>query len=215
MTKITFGLMQKETQEFMGFNENDHSRDAYSMFSGKRFETDSIKQIVDFMFAKPDKHGSYFGNDNYDPADFTPVAYIREESRFSQSIEIKAIELPEIKEMRSYATRSWVSMPDKLRSYYISDEKRVGIPDTHVEFLIADASEGQVFNEGDIVYSGRYGAECGQVLVSMEVPEEWPTHGTSIPDDKLRLLLVHSENAAITARLTYSDIEPLTAAPKI
>ncbi len=215
METTTFGLMAIESQEFMGFKENEAGSDTLSMFSPRRFETENIKEIVDFMCARPDRNGTYSGNDYYDPSEFVPVAFLRKTSAFSEAIDIKAVNLPDIISIRSYATRSWANMPENLRRIYVPAEKREPILGKNVEFLLVDVSDGEAINEGDIVYGGRYSTQLGQVVLYLPVPEDWPTNHTTIPDENLRLLLVHSENAALKERLTYSDIEPKAAAPKI
>lgn len=215
MKTIKFGLMEKETQEFMGFHEEQGYRDALSMHSPKRFETDNIREIVDFIKAEKDRFGSFRSNDGYDPAEFTPVAFIHETGAFSESLVIKELVLPEIHSIHAVSTRSFNSMPAMLRKRYIPEELLNTIPEGYVDFILVHLAKDQVLKKGDYVYGGRYSPVAGDVLFAGEVPESWPFQDPTSDVSDVRLLLVHIDGKALQAACSLSEIEPLSSKPKL
>jgi hypothetical protein len=212
MKTITYGLMDRDSQEFIGWDTDGVH---LSMHEQDRFETENVSEIVNFMKAKADLRGRYQDNDGYDPNDFTPVAFIREDGPFNKSLEIKELELPTFNFVKAQSTRRFADMPAILRKHYIPSELMETLGDKFVDFVLIKLQEGQSVAPKDYVYGSRYNSVLGEVLMSVPVPEDWPIAVSSpelLPD---RLLLVHIDHKAVAAACTFKDIEPKAAGPKI
>jgi hypothetical protein len=212
MKTITYGLMETDTQEFIG---QDTHGVHFSMHEQNRFETENVSEIVNFMNSKADRYGRHYDNDGYNPSEFTPVAFIRESGAFNESLEIKELELPKLNTVKVQTTRQFRTMPEILRKRYIPSDLLETLGDKYVDFILVRLEDGQSVVPKDYVYGTRYNSVLGEVLMSVPVPEDWPIAVSSpelLPD---RLLLVHTDQKALAAACTFKDIEPKASGPKI
>jgi hypothetical protein len=217
MKSVKYGMMHKETQEFMGvYNPSEYSRGTFSMDANKRFEEDNVRNIVAFFNTESTKKGSsqyYTETSGHDPDEFVAVAFFRNENAFSKSEEVKQIELPEVVPCKMKQARTFQTTPQKLRDRYFSTELQDALQGLDVEAYVVVPQEGRSVKEGDFIYINHWDAVIGEVKMVSAVPDEWPITDTVYERNGWQFVLVERGTKTLEAKAVVSDIEPVAPAP--
>ncbi|TLX16751.1 hypothetical protein [Rhizobium sp. MHM7A] len=217
MKSVKYGLMHKETQEFMGvYNPSEFSKGTFSMHASKRFEEDHVRNIVAFFNTEPTKRGSsqyHSVTGGYDPDEFVAVAFLSSENAFSKSEDIKQIELPEVVRCKMKQARTFKATPQKLRDRYFSAELQEAVQGLDVEAYVVVPEEGRSLKEGEFIYINQIDSVIGEVKMVSAVPDEWPITDTEYERKGWQFVLVERGTKTLEAKAVVSDIEPLVPAP--
>jgi hypothetical protein len=217
MTSVKYGLMQKETQEFMGvYNQSEYSRGTLSMDASKRFEEDNLVNVVAFLKAEGEKAGYtqwHFDTNGHNPEEFVPVAFIRSENGFSKTEDVKQIELPEIVRCKMKQARKFKDTPPLLRNRYFSAELLEAMQGLDVEAYVVIPEKGHILQEGETIYINQSEKVIGEVKMVSPVSDDWPVHDTVFEREGWQFVLVERGTKALEAKAILSDIEPVSPAP--
>lgn len=217
MRSVKYGLMHKETQEFMGvYNPHEYSRGTLSMNASKRFEEDNVFNIIGFF--NTDKAKSSYSEyhretGGHDPNEFVPVAFLHSENGFSKSEDVKQMELPEIIRCKMKQARKFKDTPQKLRNRYFSAELQEAVQGLDVEAYVVVPEEGHTLTEGEFIYINQIDTVIGEVKMVSDVPDGWPITDTDYERNGWQFVLVERGTKTLEAKAVLSDIEPVSPAP--
>jgi len=219
MKSVKYGLMHRDTQEFMGvYNPNEFFRGTFSMNASRRFEEDNVHNIVAFLKTDPTKKGSsrYRGEtDGHDPDDFVAVTFIRNESAFSKSEDVKQIELPEVVRCKRKRARTFKETPQRLRDRYFNAGVQEAVQGLDVEAYVVVPEKGHSLKEGDFIYIDQADAVIGEVKMVSAVPDEWPITDSDSERNGWQFILVERGTKTLEAKAAICDIEPVLPTPKL
>jgi hypothetical protein len=215
MKSIKYGLMHKETQEFMGvYNTGEYSRGTYSLNASTRFEEDSVRHVVEFFNADKTRDSySHWATSGHDPDDFIAVAFVRTENGFNKSEDVKQITLPDVVKCKMEQARRLKETPKKLRDRYFSAEVQEAIQGRDTEAYVVIPEGGRQLKEGDFIYISQLENVIGEVKMISEVPDGWPITSTDHERDGWQFVLIERGTKALEAKAVLSDIEPIAPTP--
>lgn len=215
MRSVKYGLMHKETQEFMGvYNSSEYSRGTFSMDASKRFEEDNVRNIVAFLNAEKTKSGYWqWETSGHEPDEFVAVAFLRNENGFNKSEDVKQLELPEVVRCKMKQARAFKDTPQKLRNHYFSADLQEAVEGLDVEAYVVVPEKGHSLKEGEFIYINEIDAVIGEVKMVSDVPDEWPITDTDHERNGWQFVLVEVGTKTLEAKAAMSDIEPVSLAP--
>ena len=217
MNSVTFGLMHKETKEFMGvYNSGEYTRGTLSMDASKRFEEDNLANIVPFLKSEGEKAGYSnwrWDTSGHDPEEFVAVAFTRNNNGFSKTENVKQMELPEIISCKTKRARTFKDTPPLLRNRYFSEELQEAVKDLDVEAYVVIPKNGHVLREGEIIYINDSDKVIGEVKMVSAVSDDWPVVDTVFERDGWQFVLVERGTKTLEARAVLSEIEPVSLTP--
>lgn len=212
MQKITYGLMEKATQEFMGMRgQGEFMEPTFTMYGSKRFESDNLLRVVSFIKAEPLGKGSsnYRSTDGYDPNEFVPVAFIRNENGFKKDEDVKIVELPNIVSVNKISARDFKGTPKKLLDFHFTPEQVEAMAGFDAEIFVVVPREKGTINPGDFLYFDRYDSSVSEVKFALPVPDDWPIHDRDFERKGWQFLVVDRSLQVVAEKSKLIEIEPL------
>lgn len=217
MKSVSYGLMHRETQEFMGvYNPGKFTRGTLSMDASKRFEEDNLANVVAFLKSEGEKAGYskwHWDTSGHDPEEFVAVTFTRTSNGFSESEEVKQVELPEIVRCKTKRARSFKDTPPLLRNRYFSAELQESIKGLDVEAYVVIPENGHVLREGETIYINESDKVIGEVRMVSAVSDDWPIVDTVFERDGWQFVLIERGTKALEAKAVLSEIEPASPTP--
>lgn len=207
MRKITFGLINRETQEPMkGHLDPDTGYMEMHEHGNVRYEVEDLSQIVSFFYAKGER-GRFraWETEGIDPDEYAALAFTYEEDRFSKSEKAEILELPIIKVCDRITTRSLSLTPrNVLKSYFPNDVIEAIGP--HSETFLIKTKTGQPIETNDAVFFDHWATNIGIVDFVSSIPEKWPLEDPLKDEQNWSLVISNGDQEAFLKKCRVYDI---------